>query len=839
MLSFSSHLTRGGAAAIMQANSYITDSAFNGADKISTAQGQIYTESTGNKINYDQRLFNGDASTILNNTITRYGGRKMQYNFLNLIQSVGPNLFENPYKIPSSVIGDFSKYEKIFSYAVAQTIEASDVTGDYDQRMKQAEDEQNAADKQNQQSQQNQQNQQNNSNSGNNNNSGGTNSSNNSTTTQTTAKKTKLKPRQVAVQQTNLAMGPSSINPLYGILAKGVAETTSNLYDSENHEHGRQYVVKDLYSLNLSLSPNKGTVVRRRVVRTNTNTFGQDFTDCSIRRLVSDSKRMNLGAAGFRYADFMYCKDLGKVSNNHLIVLRKFGSPVGDHIGKLSRGKYVSTQNSKGDYNTLPDQGRLVAWFGTGDNKLEDIMKYDVQATWKEFNSKIEEVQSQEDDAGRGPLGAILNSLNPGYNAMQAGGWTGQHNIVAMLMGRLHPSLGQAGQNQNHKVMSNYDKNRIYEPKNTIQATHQYEGKLILTHEFNLTFSYKIRQYSNVNQKAAMLDILANILAVTYRAGTFWGGSRKFIGPPPNRSGWNKANAMIDNAWEKLGGVFKGLADGSIDFKSLLSSIGEGVKNLLGEAASGVKKILNGGDGEGNGKTPIQNIFGGLVKFNEKTGISNAIKGQLKNALGRPAIYAMDSLLSGDNVGLWHLTVGNPYNPIASFGNLIMTKASIQHLGPLGLDDFPTELKVTCTLKHGRSRDKTEIERMYTNGINSIYSPLRERSTTNYYKLGNNSNDLATSLESYEEYKENNFTKYEKIDSLTSSMISTSENKYYTQELMAREIISEAQSDFIDSYPNKEILSPGADEFKQKGILSNILYDSQDVRQLSAFKSMG
>ena len=95
--------------------------------------------------------------------------------------------------------------------------------------------------------------------------------------------------------------------------------------------------------------------------------------------------------------------------------------------------------------------------------------------------------------------------------------------------------------------------------------------------------------------------------------------------------------------------------------------------------------------------------------------------GHLKNELGRPALYAMDSLLTGDNVGLWHVTIGNPKNPIAAMGNLILENASVQHYGPLGIDDFPTELKVTVTLKHARSRDSIEIGRMYTKGTNGIY----------------------------------------------------------------------------------------------------------------------
>ena len=104
--------------------------------------------------------------------------------------------------------------------------------------------------------------------------------------------------------------------------------------------------------------------------------------------------------------------------------------------------------------------------------------------------------------------------------------------------------------------------------------------------------------------------------------------------------------------------------------------------------------------------------------------LGQAMMGSIKNTLGRPSLYAFDSLLTGAKVGLWHVTIGNPKNPIATFGNLIMTNAKITHSGPLGFDDFPTDLHVSVSLKHAMSRDATEISKMYTKGQNGIYLSL-------------------------------------------------------------------------------------------------------------------
>ena len=120
-----------------------------------------------------------------------------------------------------------------------------------------------------------------------------------------------------------------------------------------------------------------------------------------------------------------------------------------------------------------------------------------------------------------------------------------------------------------------------------------------------------------------------------------------------------------------------------------------------------------------------------LQKIKDK-GFGSAIKGSIMNKLGRPAVYAFDSLLQGDAVGLWHLTIGNPLNPIASMGNLIIDNCEISHSGPLGIDDFPTELKVVITLKHATPRDSVDIQRMYTKGRSAIYSKI---SNNKNYKL--------------------------------------------------------------------------------------------------------
>ena len=441
-----------------------------------------------------------------------------------------------------------------------------------------------------------------------------------------------------------------------------------------------------------------------------------NISDCSISRLVSESakKQSILGQARYKYADFAFCKDLG-MPNNRLITLRKFSIPVGDYIFRAAATEKEESFEDK-SFSTPGDIGRMCCYFDTDDNKLEDILKYSFAASWKEIKAGIEQISSKENDH-QSPLGSIINTLNPSMNSSINDGFAGGSNH---LIGRAFNSW--FGWNNSafydDKVLTNYDDHKIYTPRNTIQSMHKYEGNLEFKHEFTLVFSYKLRSYQNINPKSAMLDLLANVFATTYTRGNFWGGRQEIIGAQPNKTGWNKAQQLMDKGIDHIGGLFGALMNGTFDGAAILGSICKGADKLISAIQSEGTKFMN------DPKGTAQEYYQKGAKAAKKLGIPKGVKGLLKNQLGRPEIYAFQSLLDGSNTGLWHVTIGNPLNPIASIGNLIITDTQVQQFGPLGIDDFPTELKVTVTLKHARPRDSVAMERMYTKGVAAIYMPL-------------------------------------------------------------------------------------------------------------------
>lgn len=477
----------------------------------------------------------------------------------------------------------------------------------------------------------------------------------------------------------------SLFNPYNGVHVIGMTENVPLLYDQDESKYNAQERDKNL-------------------------------SDCSISRLVSESakKESILGQARYKYADFAFCKDLG-MPNNRLITLRKFSMPVGDYIFRVAAKK-----SEKGDkyssFTTPGDIGRMCCYFDTDDNKLEEILKYSFSGSWKHMDAELQQLDSQENN-NVSPLGQIINALNPSMNSSIESGFSGADNH---LIGKAFNSWFGWGTQQYYSSLylkpQEYDNHRIFTPINTVQSMEKYEGKLEFKHEFTLVFSYKLRSYQNINPKSAMLDLIANILATTYNRGNFWGGRQEIVGAQPNKSGWNKAQQLVTKGTDFIGGIIGALGNGTFDMGSILGSFANGLGNLYNGIGQKIANI--------DPKKAIQTAIGSAEYYIKKYGINGAIKGLLQNKLGRPEIYAFQTLLDGSNTGFWHVTIGNPLNPIASIGNLIIKDTQIQQLGPLGIDDFPTELKVTVTLAHARPRDAVAIERMYTKGVGAIYVPL-------------------------------------------------------------------------------------------------------------------
>lgn len=366
-------------------------------------------------------------------------------------------------------------------------------------------------------------------------------------------------------------------------------------------------------------------------------------------KALIDAKR---GHCIYDYQDFAYCTMYGKIPNNRLITLRRFATPIQDDITNV-------------EAQQTAELSRMVTWFDGENNSLEDICSWEFGLRYRELTANIEEAQA---------IGGSTTGLN---------GWM---KTVAKF---LDPQFGDNAVQGSARlgISPVHDQNAVYGPIDSIDKTHIRDRGMDFKNEFSLTFLYDLKSIDGINAKAAMIDLLSNVLACTYNNAKFWGGARYWTGPRPSKF------------WQ-----------GALKFENALiqDSMTKGFDNILDFVRGAAEQFMN---------TPIDTLksiaSGALKKFSIA---------KLLNTIGRPSIPVMNSLLSGDAIGEWHVMVGNPLRPIVSMGNMIVTGVNIKPIcNELGYDDFPTAYKVTIALKHAMPRDKAGIESMMTAGKGRTY----------------------------------------------------------------------------------------------------------------------
>ena len=463
-------------------------------------------------------------------------------------------------------------------------------------------------------------------------------------------------------------------------------------------------------SNNVPLMDNRET---RKAIRANSG--------CTVKELVEASQNGVLGRETYSYSDFMYCKYLGRISNNYMITLRRFPYPVDDFISSIGEGD-TRKDKSYQSYNT-ESLGCLVTWMGTPGNELQNILKYTVTMPFKEENAQ-QENSGIDADANKGVFNELAAMFDSTYRQQYIDGSAGAN--ANAFFNRFFPvskatGLGGLG-DAPYPASSwnaNLDRTKLYGPVDVIKKTYM-RGSDGLDFQQNITieFDYELRSYNGINTRQAMLDLLSNILNVTYSTGTFWGG------------GFRGGGAHQNNIFTNLN-IFKRNTRG---FAGFTDAFAKDYTNLAGLAKNEIEK--NGGVLETLKK--VANTLGGML-----------VAGAL-NQFGRPHKVFTNSILSPAPVGFWHLTIGNPHHPIMSMGNMILKSATIQHYGPLGIDDFPTGLKVTCELTRGKSRDIRDIEKLYMHGNDRIYTSMGPKIFDMYehsreYRLSNGTTEGVSS----------------------------------------------------------------------------------------------
>ena len=484
--------------------------------------------------------------------------------------------------------------------------------------------------------------------------------------------------------------------------------------------------------------------------------------------IITWSNKDHWGRTPYFFQDFVFCKWWNIIPNNRLITFRKYHAPVYDNLQFSS----MFTSDGQPSKTAFAPIATVITYFGddTG-NTLSSLFSFTTGTKWKDINAEIHQVTGE---TGSDPRAVIDDMFANG------GGFpTGESNIASNLIGGANFVTGKMlsfgkfvgllspdGYNIN-KDQAYFDKisqanvdpseqlysNKILGPVNRIDTTKARDAGITFDQKISLVCQYVARPIGGVNTKAAMLDILSNCMEMASTDAMFWGGGYRFNINPHMYPFKNTAfkNRIMDDLYagrifgkngalahtvegvKKFGTTDSDGNETGFDWANITGKMGlflGETLGALGELLNSVSNMIFGSNsGLGDWLKGAGDTVGGDGAANKGAKMAAALGSNL-NQMWRsqvvqrsimPNVQGMKALLTGEPVGNWHLTVGNPLNPIMVIGNLICTDMKVEAGEELGPDDFPMEIKVTYTIEHAMPRDKAGIQSMFNRGNGKIY----------------------------------------------------------------------------------------------------------------------
>ena len=432
-----------------------------------------------------------------------------------------------------------------------------------------------------------------------------------------------------------------------------------------------------------------------RNFRANSQSVLSNPTAAQLRKWGSEtSPGTPVGFQPYSYSDFMYCKHYGKIPNNRLVTLRRYPFPVGDSL------KTSQTDPRK---NAIP-VAQAITWFGsdTG-NDLNKLGLFSWDIPWTPLD-----VTEQEITGNEVTFSDLISTLEP-----LAGG-----AALASTLKAAYATIN--GTDQSAQELSGMDKkiqqyqknlyttgpywNRIYGPVNVIsQSTRRARGMQTTNWQNTMTinFAYKFRSFNGLSPKIAALDLISNFMNLTYNDAQFLGQLARYY-PKTGLKFSPTTTEALGKILTNWGTTYSG--NNSEQYSKILSNMLQALDLAGSKILSDPAKLI--GDG-----------------------IQSALMTQLGNAV--PDLISIRSALSDRPVGEWHIVVGNPMNPIFVMGDLLCSNVSMNWDEELGPDDFPTGVTFAVTLKQGKPRDKTAIERMLNMGETKLTAGMLKTSSFN------------------------------------------------------------------------------------------------------------
>lgn len=405
-------------------------------------------------------------------------------------------------------------------------------------------------------------------------------------------------------------------------------------------------------------------------------------------KLIRDFSDTTFNAMRFEAAHFAYLTDLGVYPMNRLWVLRRFTDAT-------------TVPNNLQEWNGTPPEPRytMVGWIKPEDDKFFSVS---FNETWTTINERLDQVIFKIlEEEFKLKAGDILSL--PGWsqgllfgflNAMEITGY----NSTNIPQG--NPSVLQEAATRANNA------NPGYGNVSDISIT--------------LKTSYEQKYIGDVDPGNAMLDLIHNCIYMGTR-------NTEFVLNGPASGGvldaLRKANAAgtdLSAWWDFIVKVVEAFVTAInklfTDFDgSGKESKGESSKNKAESpkpAEEAKNKLLN----DSGIKTTFQGPFQNGAKSLVQTILASTVM------KWRYAMMGSIALMTGENSTPWHLTLGNPYSPFLSTGNIVVKNVTMNFNNEFGFNDIPTRLDVEVQVALGRNLGAQEIFRMFNNGYQRAYA---------------------------------------------------------------------------------------------------------------------
>lgn len=525
---------------------------------------------------------------------------------------------------------------------------------------------------------------------------------------------------------------PSQFNPfnVFRYRRFGIAKEH---YDITKHKDSNLYG-EDVSGLNQAEDNSKSNIfayvknaiTTPQTTKYNIGEFQRSVRNPTARQIVDVSRDTSAGPIGpapYAFNDFIYCTQYGKIPNNRLVTLRRYPHPVEDDLRKVL---------GEEDKLIQVPLAQALTYFGDGTgNKLNSILPISWDVAWQSLEATVNDINGNEvlaDDVAAS-IGVTDETSQAAIRAAAALA-SGQDADTSVFQ------LSGFDEKLQNYIRNAYDSNkgpywnRVLGPVNVINQTRKRTrgmGSTMFENPINLKFSFSLRSFNLINPKVAMLDLISNFLTLTYNTAPFWGGGYRYF--PRTGVKAPLAGSDLINRGDIIGGIKATLEEW------LQNTNGAG-KDILNQLAGSFASSA-GRDVDDDGTTVDANT-GDEKGFKEGArDLGNLLlAGKAASLMQTPLTYR--SLLEGRPIGEWHMTVGNPLDPMAVMGNLLCTACTMTFSEELGADDFPKEIMFDVTLKHGKPRAKQEIESIFNLGGGPLsFSKLNPPSSAQQTFKGN------------------------------------------------------------------------------------------------------